>query len=166
MKSILLIGFGNPGRLDDGLGPALAKAIEDRAIPGVTVDADYQLTVDDAADAAKHDVVIFADAAVAGVAPFWIKQVYPSLVGKVDFTSHSCSPVGVLTLAKQLFQAEPIGFVLGIRGYEFNEFNERLSEKATANLGEAIEHLAEALTNGTVGEVRPEGAPDPEADQN
>ena len=27
-RNVLLIGFGNPGRLDDGLGPALAAEIE------------------------------------------------------------------------------------------------------------------------------------------
>ena len=36
----LLIGYGNPGRLDDGLGPALAEAVAKLAIPGVTVEAD------------------------------------------------------------------------------------------------------------------------------
>ena len=51
---ILLIGFGNPGRLDDGLGPALADAIEKLALPGVTVESNYQLTVEDAAEIAKH----------------------------------------------------------------------------------------------------------------
>ena len=48
-RKVLLIGYGNPGRLDDGLGPALAAAVEKLAIPGVTVDADYQLNVEDAA---------------------------------------------------------------------------------------------------------------------
>lgn len=45
-QRILLIGYGNPGRGDDGLGPALAAAIEAMELPGVTVEADYQLMVD------------------------------------------------------------------------------------------------------------------------
>ena len=34
---MLLLGYGNPGRLDDGLGPALAAQVERLALPGVTV---------------------------------------------------------------------------------------------------------------------------------
>jgi len=29
---VLLIGFGNPGRLDDGLGPALAEIFEEKSL--------------------------------------------------------------------------------------------------------------------------------------
>ena len=46
---ILLLGFGNPGRQDDGLGPALVQAIEEMEIPGVRAEADYQLNIEDAA---------------------------------------------------------------------------------------------------------------------
>ena len=49
---ILVIGYGNPGRLDDGLGPAVASAMEEFNLPGVSVDSNYQLTVEDAASAA------------------------------------------------------------------------------------------------------------------
>ena len=31
-KKILIIGFGNPGRLDDGLGPKLAEEFEKKDI--------------------------------------------------------------------------------------------------------------------------------------
>jgi DNA-binding response OmpR family regulator len=44
---VLVIGYGNPGRLDDGLGPALAETLQRLDLPGVTVDADYQLTAED-----------------------------------------------------------------------------------------------------------------------
>ena len=55
----LFIGYGNPGRLDDGLGPAMAEAVEKLNLPGVVTDSDYQLTVEDAAEVAKYDLVIF-----------------------------------------------------------------------------------------------------------
>ena len=61
-KRILLIGYGNPGRADDGLGPALADRIEALDLPGLTVESDYQLSIEHAALAAGHDIVIFADA--------------------------------------------------------------------------------------------------------
>jgi len=154
---MLLIGFGNPGRLDDGLGPALADAIEKLALPGVTVESNYQLTVEDAAEIAEHDIVLFADADVGGPEPFWVRRIHPG-ADDLSFTSHSVEPCAVMTLAKRLFQAEPEAYLLGIRGYEFNEFGERLSDQAQANLAATVEYVELSLRQGTVREVRAEGA--------
>ena len=70
----LLFGYGNPGRLDDGLGPAFIEAFEGRDLENVTLDADYQLTVEDAAAVAEHDVAIFVDASVNGAEPFFFEK--------------------------------------------------------------------------------------------
>ena len=155
---VLVIGYGNPGRLDDGLGPELAKALQGRALPGVTVDADYQLTVEDAAEVARHDVVVFADADVGGPEPFWVKRIHAG-TEHLSFTSHSVEPQAVLTLAKKLFHAEPRAYMLGIRGYEFNEFGERLSPRAQANLAEAVAYIDSAVRQGSFREIRPQGHP-------
>ena len=152
---ILLIGFGNPGRLDDGLGPALAEAIEKLDLPGVTVEADYQLTVEDAAEVAGHKLVLLADADVGGPEPFWVKRIEPGS-DAMSFTTHSVEPRAVLALAKDLFGAEPECYLMGIRGYEFNEFGERLSEGAKANLAEAVNYVERAIRERAFCEVRPE----------
>lgn len=148
-RRVLLIGYGNPGRCDDGLGPALAGAIERKALPGVTVDSDYQLTVEDAADLAGYDVVLFADADTACREPFELRKLdVTENDARIRFTSHTCSPEGVLALARQLFAAEAEGYVLGIRGYEFNAFREGLSDAAAANLDRAIAYVENALRTG------------------
>ena len=67
---VLLIAYGNPGRLDDGLGPAVADAVQRIGLPSVTIESCYQLAVEHAEAAARHDVVIFADADASGPAPF------------------------------------------------------------------------------------------------
>jgi hydrogenase maturation protease len=148
---ILLIGYGNPGRLDDGLGPALAAEVERLGLPEVTVDSDYQLTVEDAGAVAQHDVVIFADAAVRGPEPFGFERIEPR--SAVSFSSHSVEPAAVLALARDLFGSRARGYCLGIRGYEFNEYQERLSERARANLASAVSFIASALRTGDFGEV-------------
>ena len=155
--TVLLVGFGNPGRLDDGLGPALAERIDLHELPGVTAEADYQLTVEDAAEVAKYDIVVFADADTAGPEPFWVKRIRPSDNEHLSFSSHSVSPEGVLTLAKKLFMAEPEAYLLGIRGYEFNEFGEGLTAKARANLAKAATYVVQAVRDGRFTEVRPQG---------
>ncbi len=133
---VLLIGYGNPGRLDDGLGPELARIIESRKVPGVTVDANYQLNVEDAAAVAEHDVVIFADAAVSGNEPFSFSEVTASF--ELGFSSHSVEPDALMGLVRVMFESGTRGYILGIRGYDFNEFGERLSVKARENLDEAV----------------------------
>lgn len=148
---VLLIGYGNPGRLDDGLGPALAEAVEGWRLPNVTVEADYQLTVENSAAAAEHDVVVFADAAVDGAPPFRFHRLSPR--AEVSFSSHSLSPAAVLGLAHDLFGASTEGYVLGIRGYAFNEFEQSLSDPARANLAEALRFIGRLLREGGFAEA-------------
>lgn len=144
----MVIGYGNPGRQDDGLGPAVAAAFEQADLPDVTVDSDYQLTVEDAAAVAQHDVVIFADADCTGPEPFRFDPVLPG--DAVTFSSHSVQPDGVLALADQLFGVRPRAYALGIRGYEFNEYREALSAAAQRNLAAAVDFLRGALNQRTV----------------
>ena len=159
---VLVIGFRNPGRLDDGLGPAVAAALEPLELPGVTVDSDYQLTVEDAATMQEFDAVLFVDAAVCGTEPFYVAEVQPRDT-QVSFSTHSIDPRGVMTLARDLFQASPKAYIVGIRGYEFNEFGERLSEDAQANLQAAREFLVDVLKRGDLEalEARKEPMPEP-----
>ncbi len=136
-QSVLVLGYGNPGRLDDGLGPAFAERIQTLGISGVTVDSDYQLNVEDAALIARHDLVLFADASRDGPEPFEIKTV-EARDGGLGFSSHSISAENLLGLAASLFKASTRARMLAIRGYDFDAFGERLSECARANLDAAV----------------------------
>ncbi|MFW6155589.1 MAG: hydrogenase maturation protease [Planctomycetota bacterium] len=140
---ILLIGYGNPGRLDDGLGPAAAAAIEALRLPAVAVDSDYQLTVEDAEAAARHRVAILVDAAEVGPEPFCVRRLAPGR--ELSFSTHSVSPEAVIGMAHSLFGSDVVGYVVGVRGDEFNAFDERLSERAKANLDEAVAYLSRVL---------------------
>ena len=142
-QGILVLGFGNPGRLDDGLGPAFVKRVEALHLDGVSVDCNYQLAPEDAATLSGFAYVLFVDADVSCEPPFRISQVEPEL--HEGFTSHSVSPGRVLGLAQQLFSVATKAFLLGIRGYDFNEFGERLSDDARANLDSALEYVAPYL---------------------
>ena len=150
MRSVLLIGYGNPGRLDDGLGPQLAMELGGRGIPGLTVDSDYQLTVEDADNVARHEVAVFADAAAAGSEPFYFRRVAPG--GSSGIGSHSVEPAEVLALSQTLFNRLPEAYVLGIRGYAFNEFGEGLSDRARANLEKAATFIDRVIRDGRFAE--------------
>ena len=153
IDAILLYGYGNPGRGDDGLGPALAAAIEALGMPGIVADANYQLTVEDAADLAGYDAVVFVDASMQGPSPFGfsriddsaIKRIGNSMGNSLGWTSHSVSPVQVVALARDLFGSTVTAYVLGIRGYAFGELDESLSLHARDNLAAAVTFARKAL---------------------
>ena len=141
---VLVIGYGNPGRWDDGLGPALADRLAEARLPVVTVDSDYQLVVEDAAAVAECDVVVFADAAATGPGPFSFSPLRPA--GGAGFSTHGVQPGEVLALARDLFGATAAAYVLAIRGYRFDGFGEQLSPAAGDNLDRAERFLRGLLT--------------------
>lgn len=138
-RRLLLIGYGNPGRGDDGLGPALAAEIEALGIRGLTVDIDYQLTVDHAAMIAAYDVVVFADAMIGLAAPYRFAEVDAAEAETLG--SHQVSPEAALALARLLFGQAPPGWILAIAGQEFGEVKEGLSQPARENLAGAVAFL-------------------------
>ncbi len=135
---ILVLGYGNPGREDDGLGPAVVEALEALDLSGVTVDADYQLNVEDAAALAEHDIVLFVDASVKGPDPYSYKEIGPA--SEITFTSHSVSPESVVAMSEDHFGKRPRAYVLAIRGHRF-EFAEGLTPQGQKNLKEALAYI-------------------------
>ena len=141
---LLLIGFGNHGRGDDGLGPALAEAVRELGIRGVEVSVVYQLAVEHAAELARVPRGIFVDASVdPSCHPFAFERVLaePGL----DFTTHALAPARVVALAEELFGARPEVWLLTIGGTCFDPFVEELSEAARANLEVALEFVLGVL---------------------
>jgi hydrogenase maturation protease len=134
-QRVLILGYGNPGRQDDGLGPAIAEAVEEWALPNVTADAAYQLNIEDATSLAEHDVVVFVDASVDAPEPYSLKRI--EAAAEVTFTSHSVSPESVLALCEDHFNATPETYVLAVRGYAF-ELEEGLTPRACENMASAL----------------------------
>jgi len=144
---VLIYGYGNPGRLDDGLGPAFARELAKRDVGGpVTIETGYQLNVEDAELVADHDLVVFADADAACPAPFLLRRLKPHAAA--PFSTHSLEPEGVLALAQEHFACDTVAFILGIRGYEFDEFGETLSPGAERNLAAAVDYMCRVLRAG------------------
>jgi hydrogenase maturation protease len=142
MTSILVYGYGNPGRQDDGLGPELVSELEtwlaahpDRRI---TLDSNYQLNAEDALAVSGHDVVIFVDAAQTGDAPYEFRSLLPEKT--IAFSTHAMSPATVLALCEELYEKHPAAWILTIRGYAW-ELNAPLTPEASVNLAAAFEFI-------------------------
>jgi hydrogenase maturation protease len=151
--SALIIGYGNPGRLDDGLGPALAEAMDRANLPNVTVEGCYQLAIEHAELAARHNIVVFADACFETDRnePFSFKPLEPKM--STSFSTHSIEPAVILGLAHNLFGNKTAGYVLAILGYAFDDFGEGLSAAARKNLDAATRFLQSLLLPGARREV-------------
>ncbi len=147
-KPILIYGYGNPGRQDDGLGPALVAELEAWAqtegLSGIVFDSNYQLNVEDALTVAESRAVVFVDATKEGKAPFEFRPLAPRK--ETTFTSHALAPETVLALADELYGARPPAWILAIRG-EAWEPNAALSAAALAHLAAAREFLQARLRN-------------------
>lgn len=135
---MLVIGYGNAGRGDDGLGPAFAERICAAGLPDCRVDIDYQLTVEHALQVAEADRVLFVDAVIGSDVPYRFTQI--AATSGADLASHSLLPEAVLALTDMIYGKAPSAFVLGISGECFGEVVEGLSETADRNLD-----LAEAF---------------------
>ncbi len=139
----LVYGYGNPGRLDDGLGPAAVERIRAWKLPGIALEANYQLSLEDCELLTHCDVVLFIDASVQDRPPFYLERVPPC--PRVHFSSHSLDPAAVVGFAADLFDASPDAYLLAIPGYVFNEFGEGLSPRAVSGLEAALDFLRPIL---------------------
>ncbi|MBN2273020.1 MAG: hypothetical protein JXK95_01695 [Bacteroidales bacterium] len=135
---ILVYGYGNPGRQDDGLGVLLSEIIEKWArennLNNLQTDSNYQLNIEDALRVSAFELVIFADASQEDIDNYAFTPVEPS--AKVDFTMHAVSPAFIINLCHEIYQKTPPAYLLHIRGYKW-EFMEEPTPEAFKNLERA-----------------------------
>lgn len=144
-KRIRIIGYGNPSRLDDGLGPAMIKELEKEKLVGIDLETDFQLNIEDLVGLENYSAVIFVDADVSCAPPYDFYPVEPE--ADISFSSHTVSPASLLGLAESHFGIRIPGYVMAIRGFEFDDFAERLSDAAQDNLQQAKAFLLEFLSH-------------------
>lgn len=150
-NGIKIIGYGNLSRLDDGLGPAMIDELEAEKLENVDLETDFQLNIEDVVGLEQYEAVIFIDADVSCEPPFSFYPVEP--VVEISFTSHTVSPAALLGLAESHFGISIPGYIMAIRGYEFDDFGEKLSERARENLSRAKEFLLDFLAGNTFKEA-------------
>ena len=133
-----MLGIGNPGRGDDGLGAAAAGRLESLGLPGVCCDANYQLNVEDALACSRHDVVVFIDAARNLRRPFSWKKLAAGEA--LPAMTHALGPAAVLAVCAALYGRTPEARLLAIRGHRWG-VGEGLSPRAEADLSAALDSL-------------------------
>jgi hydrogenase maturation protease len=120
---LLVLGWGNPGRGDDALGPLLVERLEQfaqAALPAGRLECltDFQLQVEHALDLVGRERVLFVDAALGLAAPFVVRDLQPARGAGIG--SHALAAEAVLQVFQQLHgRAPPPSTLLAIRGSAF-----------------------------------------------
>lgn len=147
---ILFYGYGNPGRMDDGLGCRFVEIFsqwtKEQNISNIEFDCNYQLNIEDAHTISEKDLVIFADASQEEIEDFILTEVDES--SDMSFTSHEASPGYIFHLCQKLFNKSPKTYLLHIKGYEWS-FQEGMTSIAVSNLNNCIEYMKTLFAENT-----------------
>jgi len=131
---ILVIGYGNTLRRDDGVGPKVAEAVTGLALPGVRALACPLLTPELAEAVSQARLVIFVDAAVDAPREVQWRKLAPAASSQI--MAHAASPATLLALARDVFGHAPEAWWLTIPvedlgiGEEFSPLAQRGFESA------------------------------------
>ena len=136
--TLLVIGYGNTLRGDDGVGPRAAEAVEFLHLPGVQALVCQQLSPEHADPIARARVVIFVDAAVDAPREVQLCKLEPA--GTSQLMAHAADPRTMLALARDVFGRAPEAWLLTIP-IETLEFSDALSPVAQAGLEQAVREI-------------------------
>jgi hydrogenase maturation protease len=138
LSAVLVIGYGNPLRGDDGIGYYVAQALDERfrAEPDVEVIAAQELTPEMAEDVARSEMVLFVDAAAAGEPGTIRHALLVPDTGPGGFT-HLLTPSTLLSAAGELYGDAPSAITLTLAGWSF-ALGERLSRPAKQRMPEML----------------------------
>ena len=135
---LLVIGYGNELRSDDGVGPRVAAAVEQLNLPGVRTIACHQLTPELADAVSKAQRVVFVDATVDTVAEIQLRELEPAETRRI--TAHAGDPRTLLALARDVFGRCPAAWWLTIP-IDQTGFGNELSPLARRGLHLALEKI-------------------------
>jgi hydrogenase maturation protease len=136
--ALLVIGYGNTLRGDDGVGPRVAEAVGALRLPGVQVLICQQLSPEHAEPISRADTVVFVDAAVDAPREVQLRPLAPG--ASTQLMAHAADPRTMLALARDVFGHAPRAWWLTIPAEQLG-FGETLSAAAQRGLAAALERI-------------------------
>ena len=109
---LLVIGYGNTLRGDDGVGPRVAETVEGLNLPGVRTLVGQQLSPEHAEPISRARRVIFVDAAVDEKDGIKFRKLIPG--DTTQLMAHAADPRTMLALARDVFGHAPEAWLLTI----------------------------------------------------
>jgi hydrogenase maturation protease len=146
MARVLVIGYGNPLRGDDGVGWRAAEELA-RRLPEeeVQILTRHQLTLEMAEALSLVERVIFIDACEGPPAGHveWL-PITPD-AGLPGLYSHHVTPQALLACARELYGSCPAAGIFSVAGESFG-YTEELSPRVRAVLPTLLEQVRAAAT--------------------
>ena len=163
MRRILVIGYGNPLRGDDGFGGLAAGYVAERQIPGLEVIVSHQLNPELAASLHDSSHAIFLDAVasaptcatkapVGGSGGDQPGTLRATPVERCDLSSsgmHHFEPGSLLALAQAIYGQAPPATLITATARSFNHGSE-ISAEVRQAAATAAEAIASAAASGTL----------------
>jgi hydrogenase maturation protease len=144
VSRVLIIGYGNPLRGDDGFGwQAAVRLLDLVADPDVEVLAVQQLTPELMEPVSRAGRVVFIDAASAGEPGVLCEAPVAADPETQRFTHHS-TPGGLLAGAAALFGRAPEATLYAVPGQDFG-FGETLTPPVEKVLAEVVARVLASL---------------------
>lgn len=143
---VLLVGYGNVMRSDDGLGwHAAGRLAEDQRFDGSVVLQRQQLTPELALDISESALVVLIDANTA-LAPgvFSVKMVEPAADVPDRTWSHHVSPTTLVTIARELYGRACEVYIVSC-GVQSLDIGDRLSPVVEQALPQMVDAIAELV---------------------
>jgi hydrogenase maturation protease len=135
-SEILVIGYGNLLRGDDGLGQFIVCRLAARRWPGVRTLAVHQLLPELAEELTECGLAVFVDARKGGDGNgVTVTALAP--IGTAATSAHHCDPASLLALTQALYGQIPPALWVTVAGEDFR-FQEGLSPAARRNARAAL----------------------------
>lgn len=148
---LLVIGYGNELRGDDGIGPQVARCVAGWQRADVRALPLHQLTPEVVLEIANADRVVFIDAGLGQLEEVQVNRIESGAARSA--LTHVCGPPDLLGLAATLFEARPPAWLITVHALDFGLGNECSS--ATAAQTEPILKLIDSLASNDPEPVQP-----------
>jgi hydrogenase maturation protease len=146
VTGVLVVGYGNPLRGDDGAGCSAAGLLAtDPRLEGAQILARHQLTPELAADIAGASLVVLVDASLDGGVPgaVAVRSIQPRRDSPLSW-SHHLDPAGLAGLAGALYDHVPPMVLISVTGAAFTD-SDRLSPAIQRVLPEVVERVVRVV---------------------
>ncbi|MFY9923016.1 MAG: hydrogenase maturation protease [Opitutaceae bacterium] len=138
LDEVLVIGYGNTLRQDDGVGPYVAERFEELGLPGVRTLVEAQLSPEHAEVISMAKAVVFVDAAATEARDAELRPL--SAAESSEVTAHSLEPATLLALCRDVYGRVPNAWWLTIRAEQLG-FGEEFSSQAWTGVAAALGEL-------------------------
>ena len=150
MKQLLLLGYGNPDREDDGvawhilraltlkLGLAAPQSYEDEFPEFDQIDFAFQLqlTPEMAEDISSYEYVCFIDAHTGNI-PESVRLINVESEFQASPFTHHLTPQSLLSMCETIYEKKPDAALVSVLGHRFL-FSRQLSEETEKLVPDAV----------------------------